>query len=68
MKVKLLWKSIFRPFYMFSNKEAEELGLKWQRNVFGDEINHLNCRSIWMDKKGNHYCVENLKTESEENQ
>ena len=50
-----------RTFKVISNQRAKELGLKWYRNVFGDEINHLDCRSIWIDKRGNTYRVSHLE-------
>lgn len=54
-----------RTFKVISNQRAKEIGLKWYRNVFGDEINHLNCRSIWIDKKGRKYRVSHLEGVSE---
>jgi hypothetical protein len=54
-----------RTFKVISNQRAKEIGLKWYRNVFGDEINHLNCRSIWIDKKGRKYRVSYLEGVSE---
>lgn len=37
-----------RTFKVISSERATKLGLFWYRNVFGDEINHLGCRSIWV--------------------
>ncbi|MCK9575717.1 MAG: hypothetical protein WC979_02300 [Candidatus Pacearchaeota archaeon] len=38
---------------------AEKWGLSFHRNIYGDEINHLNCRSLWKDSYGNfHKCKE----------
>lgn len=54
----LFW---IRNFKVISNKKAKEINLKWYRNVFGDEINHLNCRSIWIDRKGRRYRVKYLE-------
>lgn len=54
-----LWR--YRVFRVISQGEAEELGLEWYRNVFGDQINILNCRSLWVDKKGRRYRVSELK-------
>lgn len=54
-----------RTFKVISNRRAKEIGLKWYRNVFGDEINHFNCRSIWIDKKGRRYRVSHLEGVSE---
>jgi hypothetical protein len=30
--------------------------------IDGDEINYLNCRSIWVDNKGREYRVHQLMT------
>ena len=50
-----------RTFRVISNQRAKELGLRHWRNVYGDEINHLNCRSIWFDDKGRQYRVSHLE-------
>lgn len=50
-----------RTFKVISNQKAKELGLRHWRNVYGDEINHLNCRSIWLDYKGRKYRVSHLE-------
>lgn len=49
-----------RVFTIISNQRAKELGLTFIRNIHGDEINHINCRSIWEDKRGRKYRVKNL--------
>jgi len=49
-------------FISIDIEEAKERGFKFARNVYGDEINHLNCRSIWLDKKNRAWCVEQLNT------
>jgi hypothetical protein len=49
-----------RMFTVLPNKKAKALGLKHKCNIYGDLINKLNCRSIWVDKKGNEYRVERL--------
>jgi hypothetical protein len=59
MKKINLW--FIRTFKVISNERAEELGLIHWRNVYGDEINHISCRSIWIDDKGNSYRVKYLK-------
>jgi hypothetical protein len=41
--------------------ECEKLGLHWKRNVFGDEINTRNCRSLWNDNYWNVYRCSELK-------
>ena len=58
MKSIKMWYA--RNFQVISNDLAEEWDLKWYRNVYGDEINHINCRSLWIDKKGHSYRVEHL--------
>lgn len=50
-----------RTFKVISNKKAKELGLRHWRNVYGDEINHINCRSIWFDDKSRQYRVSHLE-------
>ena len=36
-------------------KDAESMGLHHIRNIFGDEINRMNCRSLWNDNYWNVY-------------
>jgi len=50
-----------RTFKVISNQKAKELGLRHWCNVYGDEINHLNCRSIWLDDKSRKYRVSHLE-------
>jgi len=50
-----------RTFKVISNQRAKELGLRHWRNVYGDEINHINCRSIWFDNKSRQYRVSHLE-------
>jgi hypothetical protein len=59
IKVLYLW--YVRNFKVITIKKANELGLKWYCNIYGDEINKLNCRSIFIDKKGRNYRVKELK-------
>jgi len=54
-----LW--YFRTFKVISNEQAIHLELTHIRNVYGDEVNRINCRSIWADSKGRHYRVELLE-------
>lgn len=54
----IFWISSF--FKVKSVRCAFQLGLKWQRNVFGDQINQLDCRSLWIDKYGNEYRCDEL--------
>jgi len=49
-----------RIFAVISNEKAKQMGLMFYRNVYGDEINQLNCRSVWVDDKNRQYRVENL--------
>lgn len=49
-----------RYFKVINHQQAIDWGLNYQRGVYGDEINHLNCRSIWVDKSGRLYFVESL--------
>ncbi len=49
-----------RWFKVITNEQAKELGLVHVRNIYGDEINKINCRSIWEDAKGRKYRVELL--------
>ena len=56
-EIYLWW---LRTFKVISNQKAKELELTHRRNVYGDEINKLNCRSIWTDYKRRQYRVEHL--------
>lgn len=47
-------------FISIDIEEAKKRGFTFARNIHGDEINHLNCRSIWVDKKSRAWCVEQL--------
>jgi len=51
-----------RNFNIIDVSLTEHWNLKWKRNVYGDEINYLNCRSIWVDNKGREYRVRQLMT------
>ena len=54
----ILWYT--RTFKIISQRQAEILGLTHARNIYGDEINYLNCRSIWKDSKGKEWRVKEL--------
>ena len=54
----IMW--FIRTFTVLPNEKAKALGLKHKCNIYGDLINKLNCRSIWIDEKGNEYRVEHL--------
>ena len=41
--------------------EAESRGLKFHNNVYGDVINHFNCRSLYNDEYGFMYRCSELK-------
>lgn len=45
---------------VISEKEARELNLKFDCNVYGDQINYWNCRSLWRDSKRNIYRIREL--------
>jgi hypothetical protein len=47
-------------FVSIDIEEAKERGFKFARNVYGDEINKLDCRSIWVEKKNRAWRVEQL--------
>lgn len=58
MKRIVCW---FRSFRMVKTvKDAKEMKLHWIRNVHGDEINAINCRSLWNDDYMNRYRCEEL--------
>lgn len=44
-----------------SRNKAISLGLKWVRNIYGEEIKYTNCRSIWEDSKHREYFVEDFE-------
>jgi len=54
-------KWFLRNFRVISNQKAKKLGLKHYRNIYGDEINKINCRSIWIDGNSKKYRVKNLE-------
>ncbi len=47
-------------FVSIDIEEAKERGFTFYRNVFGDEINHINYRSLWVDHKARTWRVEQL--------
>ena len=51
---------MFRTFQVISKTKARKYNLYCYRNVHGDEVNYLNCRSIWKDNKGREYRVKEL--------
>jgi len=50
----------FEHWFVITNERARELNLQFIRNIYGDLINHLNCRSIWKDDGGKQYRVKYL--------
>jgi hypothetical protein len=44
-----------RNFGRVKIKQINEWNLVFVRNIHGDAINHLDCRSIWEDAKGRVY-------------
>lgn len=55
--IKLWWA---RNFGKLDISDALKYNLTFVRNIFGDEINYVNCRSIWKDKNGMLYQVYQL--------
>lgn len=51
---------MIRNFSVIDISETEKYKLTFQQNIYGDSINHLNCRSIWIDEKGRQYRVHQL--------
>lgn len=49
-----------RWFQVIPADQALEWGLVHSYNIYGDEINALNCRSIWFDSKRRVYRIEEL--------
>ncbi|MGK0446560.1 MAG: hypothetical protein ACJA2M_000329 [Polaribacter sp.] len=47
-------------FISIDIEEARERGFSFIGNVWGDEINTLNCRSIWRDSKNRSWRVNQL--------
>lgn len=56
----------FRSFKMVKTVwQAQRMGLTHLNNVYGDGINHLNCRSFWEDEFKNVYRCEELYTQNQ---
>ena len=49
-----------RYYHKLSIEDAKSLNLKFKQNIYGDLINLMNCRSIWIDNKNREYFIENL--------
>lgn len=50
MKKLKFW--IKKNFGVLTKQECIDLGLEFGFNIYGDGINKLNCRSIWLDYLG----------------
>lgn len=46
-----------RYFYKLSIEDAKVLKLKFKQNIYGDLINLIDCRSIWVDSKNREYFI-----------
>ena len=55
-----LW--FLRMFCIVTPIQIRKYGLKHHSNIYGDGINHWNCRSIWKDDKGRVYKSDVLLT------
>ena len=49
-----------RTFCVITKQECITYGLQFYCNIDGDQINHLNCRSLWTDNKGRSYRCSSL--------
>lgn len=58
--INRLYRFYLRWFKVISEEKAKKLGLKFYRNIYGDEINRTNCRSIWLDGNNKRYRVKEL--------
>jgi hypothetical protein len=47
-------------FIIIDINEAKKRKFTFVENIYGDQINRLNCRSIWIDKKGRSWRVKQL--------
>lgn len=53
MKRIMCWFRAFRK--LKTVEDVKSLGLHFRRNIYGDEINHIDCRSLWSDDYLNIY-------------
>lgn len=53
---------IIRNFKVITINDAVTNGLTFSRNIYGDEVNTINCRSLWVDTHGKVYRVKQLYT------
>ena len=49
-----------KEFGVLTIDECKNLQLTFCHNIYGDSINHLNCRSIWCNSKGKSYRCHSL--------
>tara|TARA_R110000850_G_scaffold33818_1_gene91938 strand:+ start:21 stop:263 length:243 start_codon:yes stop_codon:yes gene_type:complete len=47
-------------FISIDIEEAQKRGFRFVTNIYGDRINQLNCRSLWIDNKNRTWRVEQL--------
>ena len=53
-----------RVFKVITQKKANQMEFVFYRNIYGDEINRINCRSLWQDYRGRLYRVYELYDEN----
>lgn len=64
--MKKRFKRVIHFFGSFTRKnistveQAHKMGLIHDTNVFGDGINHNNCRSWWHDEYGNNFRCDSI--------
>lgn len=51
-----------KEFGVLTLDECRDLGLEFSYNVYGDNINQMNCRSVWRNAKGKSYKCHSLYT------
>lgn len=49
-----------KEFGILTIEECKKLDLTHCHNIYGDRINHLNCRSIWRNEKGKSFRCHSL--------
>ena len=49
-----------KKFGVLTIDECKNLQLTFCHNIYGDSINHFNCRSIWRNNKGKSYRCQSL--------
>lgn len=58
MKKIIFW--FKKEFGVLTIDECKKLKLNHCHNLYGDAINHFNCRSIWRNEKGKSFRCESL--------